>query len=171
MLKFKQVMTDDEELIRTMADWYNDETIQHLIKPNLSEGPFEFCTPEDIKESLGLKNKFYFIAYDGALPIGEVSIMIDPGHLARKVPNTAWISIVIGEPSYRGKGYGAKLMSFLEQKALELGLVRIELGVFDFNVTAVEFYKKLGYVPFAEYKDFTYCNGEWHTDIRMEKDL
>lgn len=171
MLKFKQVTANDEALIKIMTSWYNDESIQHFIKPNFQEGPFEACTALRIKESLLEKNKYYYLAFDDDLPIGEVSITVDPEHLARKVPNTGWISILIGESSYRKKGYGTKLMAYIEKTARDLGLERIELGVFDFNSNAINFYQKLGYVPFHEFKDFTYWNGTWHSDIRMEKYL
>ncbi len=171
MLRFKQVTSNDEALIAIMTSWYNDDSIQHFIKPNFQEGPFEKCTQDSIKESVNEKNKYYYIAFDDEHPIGEVSITVDPEHLARKVENTGWISILIGEGSYRKKGYGDKLMHFIERTAKELGLKRIELGVFDFNENAIKFYQKLGYLPFYEFKDFTYWNETWHSDIRMEKYL
>ena len=48
---------------------------------------------------------------------------------------------------------------------------RIELGVFEFNTRAQKFYTKLGYKKVGEVKDFTFWEGRFWNDIRMEKDL
>ncbi len=171
MLEFKQVTTADANIIKTMVNWYNDEAIQHFIRPNFEAGSYEVYSTEEMIKSICDLNKYYYIAYDDDLPIGEVSITVNPRHLARKGQNTSWISILIGEANYRGKGYGTKMMSFVESKSLELGLDRIELGVFEFNENAINFYNKLGYTPFHEFKNFTFWAGSWYSDIRMEKYL
>ena len=50
--------------------------------------------------------------------------------------------------SYRGKHYGQKIMNKLEEVAREEGIKRVYLGS---QVHAMEFYSKLGYIPFGEY--------------------
>lgn len=171
MIEFKQVTTAAVQIIEIMTTWYNDESIRHFIRPNFKEAPYEECPMEMIQQSLGEKNRYCYIAYEGKRPIGEVTIMVDPPYLARKVPMTSWISIMIGNPDFRGKGFGIEMMKFLEEKSREMGMVRIELGVFEFNVNAVKFYQRLGYTPFHEFDNFIYWNGKWHKDIRMEKYL
>lgn len=171
MIEFKQVTTAAVQIIEIMTTWYNDESIRHFIRPNFKEAPYEECPMEMIQQSLGEKNRYCFIAYEGKTPLGEVTILVDPPYLARKVPKTSWISIMIGNPTHRGKGFGVEMMKFLEEKSREMGMVRIELGVFDFNVNAVKFYQRLGYTPFHEFENFTYWNGKWHKDMRMEKYL
>lgn len=48
----------------------------------------------------------------------------------------------------RGKGYGKLLFENIELYAKELGLSQIELGAIE---TAVEFYKKIGFVTIGDY--------------------
>lgn len=48
-------------------------------------------------------------------------------------------------PDFRGKGFGIDLLNFVEKKAEDLGINRIELHVFGDNKIARKLYKKLGY--------------------------
>ena len=103
--------------------------------------------------------------------VGSASIDMNPEYLARKDESSGWLGIVIGDKDHRGKGAGRATMEFLENRARELGATRMELGVFAFNENAIRFYEKLGYRRFHTVKDFTFYNGKWHDDYRMEKKL
>ena len=94
---------------------------------------------------------------------------VDPRHLYKKEPGTAWIGIVIGEQAGRGRGIGVPAIQHLEEQIQRQGLKRIELGVFEFNTNAIRLYQKLGYREIARIKDFTYWDGKMWQDIRMEK--
>ena len=50
--------------------------------------------------------------------------------------------------AYRGKHYGQKIMKKLEEIAKEEGIKRVYLGS---QVHAMEFYSKLGYIPYGEF--------------------
>jgi GNAT superfamily N-acetyltransferase len=50
------------------------------------------------------------------------------------------------EPSFRGKGYGKKLLMHLVQTARERDCGRVEWSVLDWNTPAIDFYKSLGAV-------------------------
>ena len=47
---------------------------------------------------------------------------------------------------YRGQGIGKKLMQIALEKAKEIGLTRVELGLREENTRAIEMYKKFGFV-------------------------
>jgi RimJ/RimL family protein N-acetyltransferase len=96
---------------------------------------------------------------------------VDPEHLYKKEPGTAWIGITIGEENGRGKGIGVLALQHLEEQIKVKGLKRMELGVFEFNTNAIKLYKKLGFREFARLEDFTYRDGKMWQDIRMEKYL
>jgi len=60
---------------------------------------------------------------------------------------SAWVGIGIGEPDYRGKGYGSDAMNVMARYAFcYLNLNRINLNVFEFNPRAVRSYEKCGFV-------------------------
>ena len=115
-------------------------------------------------------HRFYLIYLQGQ-SIGEMDYQVDPPHLYKQEPGSAWIGILIGEESGRGRGIGSLAMQYLEQQIRVPGLKRIELGVFEFNTNAIKLYQKLGYQEFARIADFTYWDGRMWQDIRMEKYL
>ena len=100
-----------------------------------------------------------------------MNYQIDPDFLFKREAGTAWVGIVIGETSARGKGIGTQTMQHLEEQIQAKGLKRIELGVFEFNRSAIKLYKKLGYKEIGRIDDFTYWQGRMWQDIRMEKYL
>jgi RimJ/RimL family protein N-acetyltransferase len=112
----------------------------------------------------------YLIYLEGQL-VGEVSYEVDPEHLYKKERGTAWVSITIGDAQARGQGIGYQAMQFLETQIKLRGLLRIELGVFEFNTPAIQLYRKLGYQEIGWIEAFTYWQGKLWQDIRMEKYL
>ncbi len=62
---------------------------------------------------------------------------------------SAWLGILIGSTTNRGKGYGARAIKKVFTHALtELNLKVLYLGVHQDNVGAFELYKKLGFEIF-----------------------
>ncbi len=60
---------------------------------------------------------------------------------------SAMLSVGIGEPAYRGKGYGSDAMRLILKYAFcELNLHRVGLTVFSYNTQAIRAYEKVGFV-------------------------
>lgn len=57
----------------------------------------------------------------------------------------AWVYDLLIYPEQRRKGYGEQAMLLLEDKARQLGAVRIGLHVFGSNATARRLYARVGY--------------------------
>jgi len=111
------------------------------------------------------------ILLDGT-PVGEMSLYVNAAHAVSKLANTAWISIVIGEARARGVGVGRAAMENLETRARQMGVERIELGVFEHNLRARSFYEKNGYVLLPEVKKHVFWwDGRLWDDLRMAKKL
>lgn len=58
------------------------------------------------------------------------------------------------KPSYRGKGIGKALLSKIISIAKERNYGRVEFSVLDWNLSAIDFYKKMGAEPLEEWKVF-----------------
>jgi len=58
------------------------------------------------------------------------------------------------KPSYRGKGIGKALLSKIISIAKERKYGRVEWSVLDWNLSAIDFYKKMGAEPLEEWKVF-----------------
>jgi len=55
---------------------------------------------------------------------------------------------------YRGRGIGRALLAALEQRARELGCGRLEWAVLDWNRGAIDFYRRFGAHPNADWTLF-----------------
>lgn len=62
------------------------------------------------------------------------------------IARNAWVGVGIGDPDYRGKGYGTDAMNILLKFAFRgQNLHRVNLGVFSFNPRAIRCYEKSGF--------------------------
>ena len=79
--------------------------------------------------------------------------------------------LTIGEKEYWGTGAAKIAMDYFERESKKCGATRVELGTFEFNHRAQSFYKKIGYKEIGRLDKFTYWDGRYWDDIRMEKIL
>jgi RimJ/RimL family protein N-acetyltransferase len=171
-IQFTQLTEPTSEIAEKFNKWENDPALIHLTRPHPDAASLqqkENVTVEGLVKRLE-HNHIYLIHLDGQL-IGEMNFQIDPGHLYKKEPGTAWIGITIGEEIGRGKGIGFTAIQYLEEQAKVSGLKRAELGVFEFNVNAIKLYKRLGYQEIGRVESFTFWQDKMWQDIRMEKYL
>ena len=171
-IKFKKLIKPDTEVLEYLNKWENDAALIPLIRPNRNQEALEIrevLTAQDLEERL-VHNHTFLIYQDGQI-IGEMDYQIDPKHVYKKETGTAWIGIILGEEIARGKGIGQQALQYLEEEIRKQGLKRIELGVFEFNTSAIKLYQKAGYQEIGRLPDFTYWNDRMWQDIRMEKYL
>jgi len=72
------------------------------------------------------------------------------------------------DPKYQGKGFGIKLMNFVEENALKNNYLSIRLDTFSKNKRNVKFYKKRGYIKI---EDIYFLNQSIHPFYCFEKIL
>ncbi|HKI53625.1 MAG TPA: GNAT family N-acetyltransferase [Anaerolineales bacterium] len=171
-INFVKLTNPAPEIAAAFEKWENDPSLAPLIRPNPNEEALhrkKTITEEELTKRLK-HHHIYLIYFNGQL-IGEMDYQIDPGHLYKKEPGTAWIGILIGEETGRSKGIGFQAMQYLEEQIKQHGSKRIELAVFEFNPIAIKLYQKLGYKEIGRINDFTFWQGKMWQDIRMEKYL
>jgi RimJ/RimL family protein N-acetyltransferase len=171
-LNYTKLNEPTTEYLEALNRWENDPVLIPFMRVCQNEEDIQkrtTVTLEDLQQRL-VHDQTWLIFLDGQL-IGEMGFQVDPKHLYKKIPGTAWIGITIGEESGRGKGIGTLALQYLEEQIKGQGLERIELGVFEFNTQAIKLYQKLGYQEFARIIGFTYWQGRKWQDIRMEKYL
>ena len=64
-------------------------------------------------------------------------------------------------PECRGKGYGEKILEAICHLAKERNCGRVEWWVLDWNERAINFYKKIGAIPMAEWTVFRLTEDKW----------
>ncbi|MGL6248473.1 MAG: GNAT family N-acetyltransferase, partial [Culicoidibacterales bacterium] len=166
------IQPHDLQAFTIIAKWDNDPKLAEFFRPNFSLEPLPHVTAEELQQAAqkGAANKsLYFIEADG-VPIGYISIEANFFMLLSQT-EAAWISLCIGEASWRGRGVGQQALAFIEEIARKQGFPLIELGVFAYNTPAQALYKKCGYQQFANVPDFVYYQGQKHADLRFKKQL
>ena len=175
MDKINFVLLDGENLEQVEFLFKNqrDPRWSHLVCP---QGP-RFPPPasslsafqQDLLTRTGHKEHYLITLND--LFVGDISLMVDPPMLFLKEAQSGWLGIGIFDESLHGKGIAAKAMDFIEARARILGLTRLELGVFEFNLRSQKFAKKSGFVQIGQIPEFTLHQDRLWDDLRFEKRL
>jgi putative acetyltransferase len=99
--------------------------------------------PDDVAPGRGA----FLVAFDGDAAVGCGGIrVLDPG--------TAEVKRMFVDPSCRGRGVAARVLSALEERARTLGVTRFVLETGTRQLPAIALYTRAGYVripPFGEY--------------------
>lgn len=175
MLTFRPIQTESDGDIAHLVRWSNDESIRHLFLRNKNQDDYERKLSLDLArrrvlEALADGREVFILEHDSVV-IGEVSLHIDSPSLVRARPHTAWIGLVVGEPSARGLGVGRQAMLFIEEIARKRGAHTAQVGVFEFNHRAQRLYSSLAYKKLCTTPNFTWWNGKMWSDTRMTKGL
>src|SRR6185312_10245991 len=130
------------------------EFLMQFAGPSLSF-PLTF---EQLDKSLSDTNRFAFQAIESAsgAVIGYCEIFLtgDSALLGR---------IIIGDPKFRSKGYGQILVNQLIDYAYE----RLQQTKIDWNISAINCYKKCGFVFNSDKKSVREINGKTWIALNM----
>jgi RimJ/RimL family protein N-acetyltransferase len=76
--------------------------------------------------------------------------------------------ILMGAPQYRGKGLGAQMVKQAVKIAFEeMGLHRLDLRVYDFNLAAIQCYLKVGFTIEGRHRDTSKVGDEYWSIYMM----
>lgn len=76
--------------------------------------------------------------------------------------------ILVGDTSFRNKGYGKQIINALIKIAFnELKLHRLDLGVYDFNTAAIKCYKNCGFKIEGLFKENTKVDNQYWSTYNM----
>ena len=135
LIRLAAPLPEDAE---TLAVWTRDDGYMR----DVDDDPVRPHAPDP--GSLGKGDDFYFhvrTRQDDTL-IGFVALF----NLKWR-NQTAELAIGIGDPLYRGRGYGSDALAVLLAYAFdELGLFYVGLAVMDYNQAAIKAYERAGFV-------------------------
>ena len=168
MLKGKRInlVPIKKEDIESFLKWFNDpEITQYLVMYR----PMTRMEEEDWFDNL--KNRKDTIHLSIVIPSedGSEKLIGNCG-----IHNINWknrvgeVGIVIGEKEYQNRGYGTEVMELLLEYGFNtVNLNRIELYVYDYNVSAIKSYKKVGFIEEGRKRQFMWNKGKFHDAIMM----
>jgi RimJ/RimL family protein N-acetyltransferase len=147
-----------EEDYQSWHDWALEDYASDIVRSGMPKEQAEEKSRSDFEQGLpnGLNSENQYLYSVQDEQTGEKVGVIWLAIQQRSERKVAFLyDIVIWEP-FRGKGYGTAALQATEDRARELGAVRIGLHVFGHNEGARKLYKRLGYVE---------------TNVNMSRDL
>jgi len=146
------------------AEWYGDPEIWHLT--SWAPSPLERSAVEKLFEDRELSpvdDSFAIHVRDDDEPVGVISLMN-----ISDTNESAELSIIVGHPDDRHRGYGTEAIGLLLGYAFEeLKLNRVGLSAFDFNGEAIAAYEKLGFVVEGSHRQAIKRYSGFHDAILM----
>ncbi len=136
---------EPEEMGKLWAGWRRESLYQRQLDSSYallwSAKQMTAWLEEDATQVKPGHTRFQIRTLEDERVIGFVGL-----YSASRQHRDAWVGIGIGEPEYRGKGYGTDAMRVTLRYAFdELHLHRVTLDVFAFNTRAVRSYEKAGF--------------------------
>jgi RimJ/RimL family protein N-acetyltransferase len=146
-----------------LISWIDSkETLMQFARPG-----FTFpLTSEQLDKSLSDKNRFAFTVIDT-----ESGDCIGHSEIYLKEASASLGRILIGDEELRGKGLGKKIViQLLDYSFNILNQSQVELNVFDWNISAIKCYEKVGFTINPEKKAERKINGETWVALNMTLD-
>ena len=120
--------------------WYQDEETVYLVDGK--RNPYTMSRLKGMYEYLNNAGELYFIEVfenDTYKPIGDVTFWQED------------MPIVIGDPNYRGKGIGRRVILALIQRGKMLGYDRLEVGeIYDWNEGSRRCFESVGFTAYRK---------------------
>jgi RimJ/RimL family protein N-acetyltransferase len=164
MIKLEYLEQKD---FKKIVEWNNNKTADFLLQWSgpVYKYPLTEEQIQDFFDSYVNKEKDTLFVYKivdiksnemiGTIELDERDTQNKIGRVGR---------FLIGEESYRGKGIGRIVLNEIVRIGFEeLGLSKITLGVFDFNIGAIKCYERVGFVKEELKENYRKAeNGYWN---------
>ncbi|GAB4195465.1 MAG: GNAT family protein [Roseiflexaceae bacterium] len=153
------------EDLEAFARWSEDSVYRRLVDTD----PARPLSPEDVAASPDAGGSgsngvsFRLRTLDDDTLIGFVALFnIEWSH------GSAMLAIGIGEPSYRGQGYGSDALRLILYYAFsELNLYRVGLDVIGYNTRAIRAYERAGFRREGAWRGAVLRDGARHDRLLM----
>lgn len=129
----------------------------------------EQFTREKLIEEVGAPGNIFLLAYDGDEAVGYARMRETPNPVLPDGGPAIEIARIYAVQKSIGKGVGSALMQQCIEKAKELKVRLIWLGVWEKNYKAIAFYSKWGFEQFGEH--LFMLGNDPQTDWLMKKTL
>ena len=158
-----KIRKHSEKDIPYRVRWLSNPSVNRFIGDELGQKTNLQKEKEWFADYKKAKNKKFFTICDNFKPIGFVGL----SNISKPNKN-ADLFIVIGEDNYRGKGIGKIAMKWIiDYGFTKQKLHKINLGVIENNVSAVNLYKFFGFVTEGEMREEVFYKGKFYNFLSM----
>lgn len=162
--KLVRLAAKGPEYKEAAARWTNDAEYmrQYNFDPAVLRPESYYDDAQKNEDNSGRHFEFALRTLDDDKMIGFVGLDVTWNH------QSAWMWIGIGDAEDRGKGYGTDGVRLILGYAFcELGLYRVTLGVFAYNLRAIRAYEKAGFVHEGVHRAIIYRDGQRYDSLVM----
>jgi RimJ/RimL family protein N-acetyltransferase len=153
-LRLTALRPDD---LSSIARWHEDAAFMRLFDARPASPRDEATLARWLEEHQKSTEAFVF----GIRPL-EADTLLGYAELDGILWNhqTGWVTIGIGDPAQRGKGYGREALTLVLRFAFqEVNLHRVQLTVFAYNAPAIALYEKIGFRLEGVLREFMHRDG------------
>lgn len=145
---------DKEFLLQWGGPYYIFESLTEQLQNEVN------MMPEENPKSLMFSAK----SNDSDEIVGHIQLLgIDMVNMSARIGR-----VLVGEKENRNKGIGLKMINAVLNIAFnELNLHRVDLGVFDFNTSAIACYKKAGFIIEGNLRESRKIGGRYWSLLNM----
>ena len=167
-IKIRPCSIDDLKKLQNIGfETYNETFSTMNSQETMDKYLQESFNKKKLLAELNNKNcKFYFLYAEnelaGYLKVNDAQAQSDIND-----PKSIEVERIYIKRPYKGKGLGKKLVNFAFQLAIERGKNYVWLGVWEKNLNAISFYKKMGFYE-AGHHSFR-MGDEIQNDLIMKK--
>jgi ribosomal protein S18 acetylase RimI-like enzyme len=151
---------------KTFAETFADQNSEEDMKKFLDES---YATDVLERELSDTDSCTYLALNDAGKALGYLKINVADAQTEEGYDNSLEIQRIYILKEAKGQGIGTEFMKIAENKARELGLSYIWLGVWEHNYAAQKFYKRKGFIKFSEH--VFVLGDDKQTDYLMKKEL
>lgn len=154
MIKLEYVLSEDIQFIVKAAN--HNSSAKFLFQWAGTNFQYPLTEEQLVKYLQKVNNEeginFFYKAID--LTNNQIVAVLELGRIDYYNKSGKASKVLILDENTRGKGYGKAVLNEALRIAFEeLGLHKISLGVFDFNVSAIKFYEKFGLTKEGLWRD------------------
>lgn len=156
----------DMEALRVFAEHTFRVAYEHNNDPaNFEAYVKKHFSPAQFQAEFAHRGSEFWIAWIDETLAGFCKLNLD-NTLGELAPGpTLEIERIYVSPAFQGNGLGGQLMDFCKQRTLETGSAWLWLGVWEYNPSAIAFYRKNGLEVFGTHEFL--LGDDRQTDLMM----
>lgn len=136
----------DLELLQQIGYETYDETFRQMnTAETINKYLEEAFSREKLLSEMNKEGSDFYFMYSNNNLVGYLKLNDVPGQSDLNDPNSLEVERIYVRKQYKSQGFGKVLMEYALQKAVELKKQYAWLGVWEKNIDALAFYKKVGF--------------------------
>ncbi|MEO5942751.1 MAG: GNAT family N-acetyltransferase [Ferruginibacter sp.] len=170
MIKIKTATQNDAEIIAAISSkTFYDAFATKNTEADMEKHLKDFYSTTKMEEELADEKNIFFLAYENEKLVGYAKMVDADKEEAKELKKPIEIERIYAVKGSMGRGIGKALMQKCIETAIQKKRETIWLGVWEQNLSAINFYTKGGFIKFGTH--IFIVGDDPQTDWLMKKQL